>query len=384
MKYEIVKEFPNDIIFEREGPCISIYQPTHRHLPDNQQDPVRFKQLLSIVEEALLKEVSKSEMEKLLKPLYDLQNDREFWNNTKDGIAIFLNESKCVIYNLNRTLKEIAVVSDSFHIKPLIRVFQSADSYYVLGLNMKKYNLYIGNRYGLEEVSFDENTPTTIEAVLDELGDAYADGDLSFGSFGGASGNAIYYGHGGKKDEVLKYTEKFFKYVDRSVMENYTNPTKFPLILAALDANQGIFRKLTHNNNLLNDGVKIDYESLDVKELNKKSWEIMEKYYLDKTKEVVDKYNNHLGTGLSSDKVEEIAIAALNGRIETILLESDKVIKGEIDLETREVKFDEEKIGANDILNTLAEIVFSNSGEVIMLPKEKMPSDTGVAAIYRF
>ncbi len=29
--YEIVKDFPDAIIFEEEGPFISLYQPTHRH-----------------------------------------------------------------------------------------------------------------------------------------------------------------------------------------------------------------------------------------------------------------------------------------------------------------------------------------------------------------
>lgn len=384
MKYEIVKEFPNDIIFEREGPCISIYQPTHRHLPDNQQDPVRFKQLLTVVEKALLEQYSKGEMEKILKPLYDLQKDREFWNNTKDGIAIFLNEKRCVIYNLNRTLKEIAVVSDSFHIKPLIRVFQSADSYYVLGVNMKRFNLFIGNRYGLEEVQFDENTPVTVEEVLKELGDAYEDGSLSFGSFGGSAGNAIFYGQGGKKDEGLKYTEKFFKYIDRFVINNFTNPTGFPLILAALDENQGTFRKLSHNENLLKKGVKIDYEAIDIEELTKRSWEIMEDYYLDRTKVLVDRFNNSHGTGLSSDKLSEIATAAVGGKIDTILIESDKVIPGYINLATGELEEENNKEGANDILNNLAEIVFSNNGEVVLLPKEKMPTEESVAAIYRF
>ena len=26
-------------------PCVSIYQPTHRHFPDNQRDPIAFKNL---------------------------------------------------------------------------------------------------------------------------------------------------------------------------------------------------------------------------------------------------------------------------------------------------------------------------------------------------
>ncbi|MGQ0699043.1 MAG: hypothetical protein ACT4PZ_12470 [Panacagrimonas sp.] len=27
-------------------PCLSLYQPTHRHRPDNQQDPIRFRNLV--------------------------------------------------------------------------------------------------------------------------------------------------------------------------------------------------------------------------------------------------------------------------------------------------------------------------------------------------
>ena len=29
-----------------EPPCISLYQPTHRHHPNNKQDPIRFRNLV--------------------------------------------------------------------------------------------------------------------------------------------------------------------------------------------------------------------------------------------------------------------------------------------------------------------------------------------------
>lgn len=44
--YEIVKEFPNKIIFEKEGPFMSLYQSTHKSRPENMQDPIRFKNLV--------------------------------------------------------------------------------------------------------------------------------------------------------------------------------------------------------------------------------------------------------------------------------------------------------------------------------------------------
>jgi len=31
---------------ECDPPCVSLFQPTHRNHPDNQQDPIRFKNLL--------------------------------------------------------------------------------------------------------------------------------------------------------------------------------------------------------------------------------------------------------------------------------------------------------------------------------------------------
>ncbi len=37
-----------------------------------------------------------------------------------------------------------------------------------------------------------------------------------------------------------------------------------------------------------------------------------------------------------------------------------------------------------DVLDDLAEMVFKSKGEVVVLPKERMPSATGAAAIYRY
>ncbi len=33
-----------------QPPCLSLYQATHRHRPDNQQDPIRFRNLVKELE----------------------------------------------------------------------------------------------------------------------------------------------------------------------------------------------------------------------------------------------------------------------------------------------------------------------------------------------
>src|ERR1700676_823406 len=43
----------NELLAPSSPPCISLYQPTHRHHPDNQQDPIRFRNLVTEAESSL-------------------------------------------------------------------------------------------------------------------------------------------------------------------------------------------------------------------------------------------------------------------------------------------------------------------------------------------
>src|SRR5690606_30878552 len=70
------------------GPCLSLYQPTHRHHPENQQDTIRFRNLVKELEASLLQTYPKAEAAQLLKPFEALASDAEFWNHTLDGLAV--------------------------------------------------------------------------------------------------------------------------------------------------------------------------------------------------------------------------------------------------------------------------------------------------------
>ena len=374
MKYEIVKEFPNDILYERDDICISIYMPTHRHTTATNQDKILFKNQIQKAERILGEKYSKKEVDKILEPLYDLEQDNMFWNRTKDGIAMLLNRQHFIIYNLYRDIQELTVVSDHFHIRPLIRVYQSADKYYVLGVNRKLFKLYYGDRYGLRELELPEGTPIKIEDVL---GDQYTSPGRVIVSGGGVS-----FGTGSKKDEVPKDTEKYLRYVDKFVWENYSKPANAPLVLLSLDEYQGDFRKMSNNKYLVDEGIKKDFESMDIESIRKESWKIIENIYLGETEKLVNLFNSEHGKGLASDNINDIARKAVEDRIKVILIESDKLTPGKVNLETGEVEIIEDAI--NYILDDISEMVLRAKGEVVMLPKERMPTDTGVAAIYRY
>lgn len=382
MLYEIINEFPNEIIYEEGGPFISLYQPTHRYRPDNKQDIIRFKNLVQEIENSLKQRYEKADIELLMKPFYALSEDRLFWNNTTDGLVVLAKESKCVIYKLQLPVKELSVVGEKFHIKPLIRYFQSADRYQLLGIDRKNFVLFEGNRYGIEEIEIDEDIPRTIEEVLgDENSNAY----LTHGVYSGVGGTPMFHGHGGRNDEIDKEIEKYFRYVDKFILENYSNSMKIPLILVGLDEHHGLFRSITNNPYLMEDGIKRDYKSLSKKQIRESAWELIEPFYLEKTKRLVDRYNVNRSKFLASDDLSEVSRAVVENRVDTILIEADRTIFGKIDKQTGKLQkgtLEEPKI--NNVVNDLAALVFKSKGEIVVLPKERMPSTTGVAAIYRY
>lgn len=367
MLYELVNDFPNEIINLEKGPFVSIYQPTHRQKPESMQDSIRFRNLMKQIEITLKESYNGVNIDAIMKPLSQIAENNLFWNHSKEGLAVLVNEDKCLVYRLDQEVYELAVVGDSFHIKPLIRVYQSADRYNVLTLSRTGFKLYEGNRYGFDEFKIDEKIPTTLKDVLgEELTEAY----LSVG--------------GDTNAEINKDTEKFFRYVDKFVTEHHSNPTKTPLVLVTLTEHQSLFRGISKNTHLLEEGVKVDPDSLKGDELKKAVWDVLEPLYVEKTQALVEKYENSRSKSLGSDDIAEIARATVENKISVLLIEAGKIIKGKILEDGKLSLTDTDETNHEDVIDDIAEAVFRSGGEVISLAKERMPSTTGAAAIYRF
>lgn len=381
MPFKIVSDFPNEILEEPEGPFISLYQPTHRHRPDNEQDPIRFKNLIRQIESSLKKMYTRKQIEPIMERFHALAGDTFFWNHTLDGLAILATKDRGVMYKLQRPVKELAVVADSFHIKPLIRIFQSADRYQLLGLSRGEFTLFEGNRYGFAPIELDPEIPRTAEEVL---GDEYDEKYFSAGTFT-REGVGAFHGHGARKETIDKYTERFFRYVDRFVLENFSRPSGLPLILVALDEHHAVFRRISRNPYLMEDGIKMDFNAISPEDLKDKAWSIMEPLYLERTRKLVAEFQEAQSRFMATDDLAQIARAAWENRVARLLVESDRIIPGKVSAENgRLIEGDLEHPEYDDVLDDLAEMVFKSKGEVVALPKERMPTDTGAAAIFRF
>jgi hypothetical protein len=379
------KDYAAGLLDNCDPPCLSLYQPTHRHHPDNQQDPIRFGNLVKALEESLLQQFPKDEIRPLLERFLALADDRDFWNHTLDGLAVLGARGMFRVYKLQRPVAELAVVADSFHIKPLMRVLQSADRYHVLGLNRKKIKLFEGNRDALDEIEPARGVPRTI---TEALGEELTEPHQTIASYGGLSGghSPMHHGHGGRESDVDIDAERFFRAVDRAVLEHHSQPSGLPLILAALPEHHHMFHDVSHNPFLIQESIDIHPDALSsIDELRQRAWQLMEPRYLARLAALVEKFGNARSEGLGDDELAQVAKAVVGGRVATLLIEARREVPGRINAATGDIELDNlTHPEVDDVLDDLGTLVLKMGGQVVIVPTERMPTKTGIAAIYRY
>jgi hypothetical protein len=374
-----------DLLADERAPCISLYQPTHRTFPEKQQNPIRYRNLLREMQASIREKYGARQVQSIVTKFYELAGDTEFWLRRTESLAILASANRFEVFDLQRSVPELVVVADSFHVKPLLRIVQSADRYHVLALNRREVKLYEGNRDALDQVEL-TGVPTTITAALGEELTEPTESFHSVGPYHAQRGNTgIHHGRGQKKDDVDLDMERFFRAVDRAILERYSRPTGLPMMLAGLPQNVAGFRAVTHNSHILDAAIELDPESLSREQLRVRAWQAVEPIYLQRLAEITDSYRLHRSRGLGADDPAAIAEAAASGRVGTLLIDADRLVRGKIDATTGKIErraLDDPD--ADDVLDDLAETVVRMKGEAIVVPTQRMPTPTGVAAIYRF
>lgn len=379
----LVNDYPVGLLDIHEPPCLSLYQPTHRHHPESQQDPIRFRNLVKTMDESLRQKYAVHEIQSLLASFHALADDHNFWNHTFDGLAVLGAPGMFRVYRLQRPVAELAIVADSFHIKPLIRILQSADRYQILGLSRQESKLFEGNRDVLDIIEPATGVPQTVTEVVGEETKELHVTARTYGT--GANGAATHHGMGSKKDIVGSDTERFFRAVDRAVLEHHSQPSGLPLLLAALPEHHSLFRQVSRNPFLMPDGIDIHPDSLPIDALRECAWRVLEPHYLTRLARLVEAFSEARAKGLGSDDLADTAGAAVAGRVAMLLIEADREIPGHIDAASGQVKFgDLAQPEVDDLLDDLGEWVLRKGGDVVIVPTERMPTQTGIAATYRF
>ena len=132
-------------------PCLTITLPTHRTSPDNRQDPIRVKNLVTEGTNRLLGEFSKREVGPLLDRLNELVTAIDY-EYTLDGLMLAVNRDMAREYVLPFTLDERVVVDETFFTRDLVHALNRARRYWVLALSEQQTRLFAATREHLEEI----------------------------------------------------------------------------------------------------------------------------------------------------------------------------------------------------------------------------------------
>jgi hypothetical protein len=378
------KEYLKELMSIHQEPCLSLYQPTHRRHPENQQDPIRFRNLVKQLEASLLQKYPQEKVSELLEPFEVISTDTDFWNRTYDGLVVLRSEEIFRVYGLQRRVPELAIVSDTFHTKPLQRYVQTMERFQILSLSLDSVSVLEGNRDVLDKVDLPKEVPTTMKEAL---GSELTEEHITVATYGGKGpkGTNMVHGHGGKKDEMDVDAERFFRTIDRAIDDYCSKPSGLPLILAALPEHHHLFQKISHNEFLIDEGIKINPNSQSTDQLRDAAWQIWQPRYHKKLHDSAQEFNQASANQLGSTELREVAKAAAAGRVNKLLLEQDKIIPGKLVHDTGAIRQDQiENPAVDDLLDDLSALVTKLGGEVSVLPPEIMPGKTGVAAIYRF
>jgi hypothetical protein len=371
---------------ERGTLCVSLYMPTHRSGASMQQDPIRFKNLLKQAEERLIESgLRRTEAQENLRGAQRLLDDSAFWKHRSDGLAVFASPETLTSYRLPYSFSQLVVVTDRFHVKPLLTLLSGDGRFYILAFSQKQVRLLQGSRHSVAELEL-ENLP---KSVAEALGEEEREKQLQYHT-AGRGGGPIFHGHGGggtddsvHKKDLLRY----FKRIDKG-LQDLVREERAPLVLAGVDYLHPIYREANTCAELVDGGIVGNPDGLSASELHERAWTILEPFFAQEQERAAAQYLERLGSERASRDLKEIIPAAFHGRVESLFVAVGVQQWGRYESEVGDVELhDDREPGDQDLLDLAAVETLAHAGDVYAVDPTHVPGAEGngpVAAVFRY
>jgi Bacterial archaeo-eukaryotic release factor family 7 len=369
---------------EASTKCVSIYMPTYKMSTETLQNPIRFKNLMREAEEKLIETgLRPQDARDLLSPAHELDK-YDFWQHQSDGLVIFISKNLFSYYTVPVDFQELVVVTDRFHLKPLMSLLTGDGQFYILALSQNLVRLYQATRYSVKEIEL-EDVPTSIAEALQ-----YDDPEKSLQFHtgtpqgGGGSRAAIFHGQGAGNDDAKENILRYFRKVNEGLQELLKNQ-KCPLVLAGVDYLLPIYKQANSYANLIDEDITGNPDQLKPEELHAQAWQIVEPYFEAQQHETVAYYQANLGTGKTASNIQEVVTAAYFQRVESLFVPVGQQNWGMFNPETNSVQVhSEQQAGDEDLMDFAALHTLLNGGKVYAVAPEQVPGNAPLAAVLRY
>ncbi len=368
----------------RGGQHVSLFMSTHPAAPDNLQDPRKLKSLLrQAADELRAKGTRGAEADRLLHPGKDLVDDGLFWRPQPGGLAVFIAHESMRVFRLPAAFEDRVVVSDRFHIRPLLPTVDRGERFYVLGLSQKSVRLFLGDRNGLVDVPLGD-MPRNIQDALRNDG---FDEQLQFhtGTGGARSGAgrraAIFHGSGPDTGLTSRYLTEYCKRVSTGI-RRVLKDANVPVIVAAVEYLIPMYREADTYHSVTAEGVTGNPDNMSVEAMHSKAWPIARAVFERRREEAVARFRELGGSSATTTQAPSIVRASAYGQVDSLFVGADASLWGAFDQDMGDVEVHEER-GPDDVdlVDLATTHTILHGGEVWVA---EVAPDTAMAAILRY
>ena len=380
------------VVTTLKNPCVSIFMPTHKGGPETRQDPIRFKNLIKEAEERLIEGdngLNHSDAVSLLTPAHEIDRE-DFWRHQDAGLALFIAPDFFRYYRVPIEFEELVVVSDRFHLKPLLPLLNGDGRFYLLDLSQQNIRLFEGSRYSLKEVELEDVPQSLSEALQYDWQDKGIQNRINT-SRGGTSNpferGGSSHGQGSPEtDDNRQQILQFFHLVDKGVFD-YLKGEQAPLVIAGVEYLFPIYKEANTYPHLLEEGITGNQKISTPEELHEQAWAIVEPHFLQAEQVATERYREFSGNNQDqvSDDLKEVVKAAYYQRIDSLFVAVGQQKWGQFDPHSDTVQLHEqEEPGDEDLLDFAAIHTLLNGGTVFAVQPDRVPAPSLVAAIFRY
>lgn len=369
----------------REGWLVSIYLPTHPASPEGQQDPVRLKNLLTKTEDLLVtRGMHATDARRMLRPARQLLESPEFWKNRSQGLALFLGEKTTEYFRVPIRFREELQVDHRYHIKQLLPLISATGPVYVLAISRNRTRLLSATAHGYSTVEL-PGLPQGMDAALNLQGadrGAQVHAATHSGTEAGQGKQAgVFHGHGGHGETLKEEIEQYFRMIDAALRPLRKSPQ--PLIVAGVEYEQSIFRKVCTYPQLVESGLSGNFDHTSDYELYQQALPLVRQLLQKPQRAAVQRFQEFAHTTKTTDELLPVLVAAHRGQIETLFVDSQAEMVGHFDPQTESFDLDQ-TAKAEDLPDRAAVETLMSGGTVFALSPNDMPNGRPIAAVFRY
>jgi hypothetical protein len=327
----------------------------------------------------------RDDMRAMLAPVWDMTDARALEAYQDAGLAIYVAPGQIHLYQLPHRVSDAVMVGQRPYIKPLLIPRPATDSFYVLALSKSRVRLLHATPSGITTVPLPD-APEGLEDLpqTDPTG-RQAQRHVTRSMRGGASG-AMYPGHGGnifdEKAEVHRYLQAVSNAVERAM-----NRTRDPLVLAGVEYMVSMYRSLNGYAHIVDGHISGSPDHLSDEALCERGAGVLMDDLSRRATDERDRFEALLQSNppRASTNLRTILPAAHIGRVERLLVASDRQVWGRYNPDEETISLHDEPLpGDDDLLDVAAHQTILHSGEAIAVAATEIPGSNGVAAVFRY